>query len=1157
MPLLNFTNTSSGNPSLYIAPQGIFWSAFLLPQGIKVDNPSISFSDTVQFQGYYLFAAAAPKDISTFVTNAWNYFNTIAKPYQAGGIVWMQAPDDAFSTDNVRMIYLQEAANGFGLLTDFNFNFGNNFSTITLSSGSIPTIVPDTENNRFVFTGPPMSGFITFKANSGASQTVPEVVLELPFTGQAMGAMRFLCGLNHALDFKAFDTASKYFYNDNTSGSLMQMSYPQFTIGSLNDIVQFQISINPIDLLNAQQLSTYMAFLGTSINNGTANNTLLGSNFRSDYGIPINLVPNIDLSASNGSDNIPSESSAVLIFSERALHDTSDNWYTIPSGYYTVNIDDSQASYLDSNNQLRILSGLAGTESISLTPQTPATTGDFIAFKGVQPAYVQQFPIQQLSNKVGANAFQQPLLDTYLTAWIGIVKGIATNEDIVYHSQPEGSSLYSPNKANLNNKFLDYYVANSGTLSGVATMYFPMVGYGANTAIPVNVDPQKFELQILAPQRKTDISGALYHQAQERAALRNKKVKLSNNKDTDELISSTSPQGFYIEVDKDSSVWENMKLASNQFIKSDGTLSSVYTLEFNSLDPALQSAFQTNQLFLVASSNVNNILGDFKSSMEIEEWPFDLNIPEPDQNESNTGQYSNIVIFKYCDQSLQDRVKNIQFWTNPQDFNDISDNGLPNLSNWISDYIQKGIDKYDNGNGDPDYYKFNAIATDPNWKGVIALKVDIKLTTFPPELQGLLAGIDLSEFNAHHFGIDLSVVKNDAGTLSMQPTSSLFALIDYEDDIFQQYESNINRYKTNAPINTSVDYVYSVLLLKVLFINSKITNFNSYIAFTINKLFGEKVIPDTRDNLLILNGTYENHNGVPAYTFSAVGDNLLKLDSVVIQDVEILKANFVTAVSQDGTGTGNVQSRFSFFGYLNLNCLTGVDPLTSFDLLSFGNETDELPNGRGIAFSNMYIDLTFSLESPTKQTFTFDIGSMSFDIGASYAREKSLYKHFPLQLAGIVSGTKDNNPASQGYLNVQLPSLKEQDTISGDWYGLTFKLNMGTLGSLASAAGFNTTFLMCWNVGGEGVVAGLKLPGVNPQAPALSLQGVLKMEIGSISIGVAVDGVSYLMKINNIALKVLSLTFPPGGQIGFFLFGNPATDAPPESLGWYAAYVKK
>lgn len=1151
MRVLTFSNTSSGNSSLYLAPKDIFWCAFLLPEGKTVDLSSITFKDTAQYDGYYLFAINPPKDVAGFVTNAWAYFKSVARPYQAGGIVWIQSPNEALNSNNVQLIYLQGATEGFALLQNYSYNFGNNFSTLTLSPLNV-SIALDTTNNRFVFTGPP-SGFITFTANNIASKTAPQNGLEIPLTGKAMAGMRFLIGLNHGIDFGSFDSALKYFYNNNDTGNLMQMSYPLFKDGSQNDYVQFQASINPLDLLNEEQLSTYLAFLGKSINNGNneEEDTIMPSNFRSDYGIPITLLPHVDISTSNGAENIPSATSSMLVFSERAVHDNTDNWYTIPSGYFTVGIDIENVSFLDANNQLRVLCGLSGTESISVTVETTKIKGDYLVFKGAQPAYVPQYPILQAGNKVGSNSTQPPLSDTFLTAWIGLVKNNAANETIVYHSQPQGSSLYAPNKSNTESLFLDYYIANSGSLSDLAEItYFPMVGYGAHTNIPVNVSAQNFELQILAPRRKINISKALSKQASDRVSIRNK-----NKNNTAEaaiaatLVDSTSPQGFYIQVSEETFTWEKMQLASNQFITSDGTLSKTYTLQFNNLGATLQSAFQTNQLFLVASSDVDNVLGDFANQMEIEEWPFDLNVPKPDPKKPNTGQYSNIIIFKYCDQTLQERVQNIQFWTNPEAFNDTTNNGLPNISNWISDYIQKGIDKYTAG--DTDYYKFNTVATDPNWKGVIALKVDISLTNFPPELQGLLAGINLDKFNAHHFGIDLSVVKNNAGVIKMEPTSSLFALIDYEDEIYQQYNSDITEYKAKAPINTSVDYVYNVLLLKVLFENSKITNFNSYIAFTINQLFGETVQSNNRDNLLILDGTYENHNGVPSYTFSATGDNLLPLKSTIIRDIEILKASFVTTVSQDGSSDGSVASRFSFFGYMNFYALEG------FDLLSFGSKEGAPPNGQGISFSNMYIDLTFPLKTPTNQTFTFDITKMAFDIGASTTREGSLYRHFPLQLTGIVSGTKDNNPASQGYLNVQLPALKQQQAISGDWYGLTFKLNMGTLGSLASAAGFNTTFMTPWNVGGTGAVAGLKLPGVNPQAPSLSLQGVIKMDIGSIRIDIADgEGTAYLMKINNIALKVLSLTFPPGGQIGFFLFGNPSETAPPESLGWYAAYLK-
>jgi len=47
------------------------------------------------------------------------------------------------------------------------------------------------------------------------------------------------------------------------------------------------------------------------------------------------------------------------------------------------------------------------------------------------------------------------------------------------------------------------------------------------------------------------------------------------------------------------------------------------------------------------------------------------------------------------------------------------------------------------------------------------------------------------------------------------------------------------------------------------------------------------------------------------------------------------------------------------------------------------------------------------------------------------------------------------------------------------------------------------------------------------------------------------------MKINNIDLKVFTLSFPPGGSTSFFLFGNPASStSQPQSMGWYAAYLE-
>jgi len=1146
MATLIFSNSTSGNRSLYLPPSGKFWCAYLLPEGQRSSETSIPFDKTPLYKGFYLFASKAPSNIDAFVSSAQTYFTNTKKTYQAGGIAWFAEPDKTLSENNVQLIYLQAKDDGFTILCPFNYNFGNNFCTLTLTPYIDLKISIDAENNRFIIIGPPSPIFINLDVNNISSGIKPENKLIIPLTGDAIGSLRFTAGLHDELEFNAFDVAQKFFFTDSEN-KLQEISYPTFRNLSQNSLVYFQISIHPLDLLNKSAINTYLAFLGYSKldpNDEKTFNTILGTNFRSDYGLPVNFIPFPDFSISDGTPNIPGDTCSLLVFSERAPSDPSYIWYTIPSGNFTLALNEGDYKFLNSQKQFRLLCGLSGTESISVTPQTKSIVGnkeilfpgDTVRFMGNQSAYAPHFPIINPINAVGSNTRQQWLTKDYLTAWAGIEKGQNSNSDIVYHSQPHGSSLFASNQGynGQNNNFLEYFLSNSGMLSKAPnTIYFPLVAYGKNTTMAEHINASLYELQIINPTRKYIIASGLKN--------------LRSGAKSDQLIASTTPQGFYIEEDSATSIWHKLLLASNQFTRSDGHLSDIFNLAFNDLDGKLQSAFQTNQLFLVISCNNNNVLGSFDHLIEIEEWPFDLNVP----SKVKSGQYQNILIFKFCSQPLKERVQNIQYWTSPEDFNDTAENGLPNLSMWLNEYIQQGIDKYNNLH-DPDFYKFYQVATDPDWKGVISLKVDISTDSFPPELQGLLAGIDMAKFNAHHFGIDLSVVHFDNGALSMKPTSSLFGLIDYEDPEFQIYNSNIETYKAEAPINTSVDYVYNVLLLKVLFQNSRILNFNSYIAFTINKLFGEKVKASDRTNLQILSGTYENHNDVPSYTFNAKGDSVLFLDSQVIQDVEILKSSFVTTVkgSNGSKGSGNVESQFSFFGYINFYELKG------FDLLSFGSETGKPSSGQGISFSNLNIELTFPLDTPTTQIFTFDIKQISFDLGASYTREQSLYRHFPLQLHGMISGTSKDTPTSQGYMNVSLPALKQQQTISDDWYGLTFKLNMGTLGSLASSAGFNTTFLVPWNVGGHGATAGLKLPGVNPQAPALSLQGVLKLNIGSITLDIADDGVSYLMKINNIALKVLSLTFPSNATIGFYLFGNPSKDSQPESLGWYAAYKK-
>lgn len=1164
MATLTFSNSTSGSSSLYTSADDNGWCAYLLAKGVTgPDGGELSLTDLPNYNGYLLFATAAPTiPAGTFTDNVYAFLGPLQN-YQSGSLVWLTSPDAILSRANTTQLILMRSTQWFSVLVGLNYNFGNNFSTLFISNNNTSVNI-DTTNNIIQLTGPQGATNFTYRPNNIASSSQIMAGLEIPLTGIGRGRIRFVFGFDYASDFISFDVSNKYFFNNGgATGPLTEMCYEIVVPGSMNDLIQMQASIYPCDLLNSTGTNTYLALLGQTYNTFTQkySPTVLSTYYLTGLGYPVELMPYSNFTTNGVSINYPTQDSALLVLSERSPHDPSDTWYLSPQGAYSLTMDISYQSLVDINKQMQLMCGLASTECISFTPQfvdtsngnTVSGTGDWLYYSVVENAFAPQFPIQGTQNVVGSNTTQQWLGNNFITSWVGVVLANTAKTPVVYHAQPQGGALFSP-LTNATSPLFNHFNTGSGVLSmAKENIFFPLVPYGSASATPATgVDISLFEKQILNPARKAIIAKVISTEKIPASPPITNSLFATNSTGG---ISSTSPQGFYVSVNQQTGVWDVLQLASNQFMTNADTLSKVFNLQFTPASPTLQTALQSNQLFLVISYNKTlddgtQVLANFSNEMEIAEWPFNLRVPTKPVN----GRYNNVIIFKFCHGKLIDKVQNIQGWNMPDMFNDTTNNGLPNLSMWLQQYIQNGMDKY-TVLGDTDYYKFYNIATQENWQGVIALGVDISVQDFPKELQGLLAGIDLKRFYAHHFGIDVSIVNNSNGNVGMQPTSSLFGLIDYEDQTFEALGGTPAAYQAQAPINGAVDYDFTVLKLKVVFVNSKIYNYNSYLALTVNKLFGETVNPSNRENLLILTGTYENHNGVPSYTFTNTADNVLNLvNQNIITDVEIVKASFVTIVPQDGTTSNLVQSQFTFWGFINYNYLSG------FDLFSFGAEQgDTTPSFSGLSYSNLYIDLSFSLDTPTTKTFTFDITHMSFDIGQSTPREDSLYAHFPLQLSGITSGDANYTPTSQGYLAVSIPSLQQQQGVTGQWYGLVFNLNMGTLGSLASSAGFNSTFMMAWSVGGTGAWAGVRLPGVNPQAPSFSLQGILKLNIGTILLEKATGttGIAYLMKINNIALKLFSLSFPPGGNISFMLFGNPGTDAQPESLGWYGAYVKK
>ncbi|BAV05473.1 hypothetical protein SAMN05421788_10575 [Filimonas lacunae] len=1128
--------------------------AGLVIPGDNVDVSSIGLNDalinTGSYNSIFVFSTITPKltaaNAATFIAAVINVVGS------SRAFIWLNDPEN-ITADTCS--YFSLSNDGSSTNSAANFVLGTNL-TLVIQSGMGLSV----NGTVLEFDGGTSGALIQLSGNQASLEATSATYGTLAFSGPDKGTVNFTSYIGLSSLDGYLQWGFQFLYT-NANGELVGQWLP-FVEEDADDIsIGFTVCIDPSDVYNIvfdpcasgsctntdayASRRTYFAFTGANLGGGS---TIIASNYMNSFGISANLQPVV-----NAGTALP----ARLVITPSAVNATlTTNFIFSPEGDFTVQLP-GVTNALNYN----LLCGVNGTEYFTVTPQVAAGTGDTIRFISKKPAYAPLYPFSGTSSVSGNPSTL--LTNQYTTSWAMLLNNASPN--IQYISQPHGASLYALNQdvfKTSTEPVLGFYPSSFTLSSANTSITVPFVPYGGVQNDVANC--QLLEQQIVGPVRK-------WYLQQDMLSAGPPAPVNGPGPSTGSILQTTSPQGLYINVDTSNNQWTLLQLAANLVEEMvNGKLTKVpYSLQFSNLQPLLQSAFQTNQLFLVMSCINQETSDSFTKNngneMSIEGWPFLFNIPTANPN----GIFNNVLIFKFMKGvSLSELVQTPQQWTMRDDFNYTADSGsLNNLVSWLQGYISSGVNRFQ-VNNDNDYAKFANIATNPEWQGIIGLNVNIDLGDFPEQLQGLLAGIDLTRFNAHHFGIDLNNVLLSGGSLNMQQNSSLFGLIDYEDVIFQSFNYSISDYQQQAPIDTSADYVFKVLSLKVLFENSKITNYGSYLAMTINKLFGESIQQDNRQNLVIFQGSYEDHNGAPVYTFNSIppssgqtgssSNYILNANSAIINNIQIAGASFNTLVAAEASQNQTVNSVFSLNGFIDFNSLTG------FDLLSFGSEVDAVVAGQGLAFTNMYIDLSFPLAAPQATTFTFDISQMAFDPAQSYARSNSLVSKFPIQLTGILSSDYSPTPASLGYLNVQLPSLQQKQAVGTRWYALQYNLNMGTLGDLTGALGFNTTFLAVWNVGGTGATAALKLPGVNPQAPFFSLQGVIKVNIGSIQLVVAdsdggndANGTAYLMKINNIALKLLSLSFPPGGNVNFFLFGNPNGPAQPQSVGWYTGYLQK
>jgi hypothetical protein len=803
--------------------------------------------------------------------------------------------------------------------------------------------------------------------------------------------------------------------------------------------------------------------------------------------------------------------------------------YLAPDGEWT-------ASVAGATGPVRVLCGLSTAEHMLTTPVFPAR---FIAD---QPAFAPGFaavtPPGATHGPVGLTATIPGSAHPATTAWAYLPTAVGGPEGVYYgyYSQPQRGGWFAADAQFFQPQSLlaAEMFADAPGRSGPSG--FPLGLYGVLGA-PDAADAAimtRFEADVLTPARLDAIYGLAWPSPSGDVTL--------PQTPADATSTLVTPQGLRLELAGNS--WQRLVFAT-----SDGQ-----SLALAAIAPQLALAFQGGQLFLVidrdgfASLVKQGLCSVVFDALAIRDWTFYLD-PAGANWSADT-----VMIVKFARATLPELAADQSRWMLPSLVTSDATGAQKAILDAISVATAAGADTN---------YAYFAETVLGDWNGVLFLNVGVPAASFPAQLMALTAGMT-GPLQAHHFGVDLSPVVVENG-LPVMRDAKLFGLILHEDLSDLTYHGSAYDFKTQS--------------LRVLFANSDIAAFSSRIELLVGQLFGERsllVDSSTGDNI-VLTGTMQKRGDTEVYSFSFSGANGFSIQSEVLQSVQVTRADMITVAlgpsGQSGAAgmarigppvqagaTGQVYvAQFPLAGTVSFQEQPG------FDLFSFGptGMTGPLgPSGpvgaTGLRFSNLQVQMQFT-EGDTNladRTFSFDATRATLELPASSARPGSLYDGFPLTATGFLQGGA--GPSTLGYLPLETPPLTT-GALGASWFGLAMDLALGTRGGLAGMAPLTASLLTAWSPGEQVNTATLAmLPGTKG-IKELSLQGPLKLEMGDSSITWTADAngdPAYVMRFNDIALKLFGLRFPSGGRVNAALFGDPNPARKSSSLGWYAAYQK-
>ncbi|MEE7626443.1 hypothetical protein V3O24_09745 [Methylobacter sp. Wu8] len=712
-----------------------YWAGYLpsVAAGFGSDiDPSITWQDK---GGVYLFAKECPDDFSTFLDEL-NLLLPKLSPAGDVRILWVYNPNQASACWQWNILKASAVSGARGLnwvvMRQALFSIGS----YTLAIDAQATMdLDETDNCSITFSVDQVKFF-----GPNGRYPAQHLPVSIPLWGAQQGAFNAYLTLAEgdlsklAVKLQYATTTATSNFNVFDEVETLDMPILSLPTGST---MQMKLSFDPLNPLDPER--SHLSFFPYDNTTPSA----LDSTFITPLGMGTTLTP-----AYLASPLWP----ARLVFNRTPTTYASGGeasnfaYHLTPDGAFSLNVVNPPTG-----QSINLLCGLSGVESIQFAQD------DIMMFYSGQPAGVDVTMIP------GSEEITLKLSPTspFTTSWAMILPGNAAAPSVrTYYSEPDRSSFYANTDSTYPSQ-LAYYPTSRITLPDTpnpssATCCFPIASYQGMVQAalgfgskPKNVEA--FEFQLLNPERQKLIE---------------QMAQPSTPATGSTTVYALTPQGY--QATFVNGVWTGISIAKATVTGEVGgspvTVSNV-DIEFSSanettpLPDALQKAFLTNQQFLVITADITgndgSNLATFAPQVMMSDWSFILNMPKT----TTPGNYTNVLIFKSGNTSINQMARNPHLWTQYADFNDTSSDAEGNfLSNWLVEYLENAEALYDNGNGVASLENFCTLINDENWNGFLALKVKVgDIATLPVDVQALVADIS-GNLYAHHLGNEINHV---------------------------------------------------------------------------------------------------------------------------------------------------------------------------------------------------------------------------------------------------------------------------------------------------------------------------------------------------------------------------------------------------------------